>query len=208
MLQGFHLVCSAYGFWLPNEERGSGSDFVRSEALTKFGPANPVTHRRSVARKPFDPIIREMARASLKYEPVRFNVAQIQSIARGFEKELSQYCAAVVFACAIMRDHFHLVTGPCRYDVRRFAGRLKGAATKQLLASGLHPFQRIVLPDGSHPSPWSVKPWVVYCYSVEDMLRDIPYVERNPVKAGLGQQNWSFVAPYLAPTTPGAAHRR
>jgi len=201
MLLGFHIVCSAYGFWLPNEERGSGSDFVRSEALTKFGPANPVNHRRSVARKPYDPVIREMARASLKYEPVRFNLAQIQSIARGFQRELSQYGAAVVYACAIMRDHFHLVTSPCRYDVRRFAGRLKGAATKQLLAEGLHPFQDIVLPDRTHPSPWSVKPWVVYCYSVEDMLRDIPYVQKNPVKAGLGPQDWSFVAPYVPPTT-------
>lgn len=197
MLLGFHLVCSAYGFWLPNEERGSGSDFVRSEALTKFGPANPVAHRRSVARKPFDPVIREMARASLKYEPVRFNLAQIQSIARGFERGLTQFRAAPVFACAILRDHFHLVIGRCRYDVRRFAGRLKGAATRQLLADGLHPFQRLVLPDGSRPSPWSVKPWVVYCDSVDDMLRDIPYVERNPVKAGLGPQEWSFVALYV-----------
>jgi hypothetical protein len=75
MLLGFHIVCSAYGFWLPNDERGSGSDFVRSEALTKFGPANPVGHRRSVARKPCDPVIRQMARAALKYEPVRFNDA-------------------------------------------------------------------------------------------------------------------------------------
>ena len=208
MLEGFHIICTPYGFWLPNDERGSGSDFVRSEALTKFGPANPVTHGRSVARKPFDPVIREMARASLKYEPVRFNLAQIDSIARGFEQELTHYAAALVFACAILRDHFHLVTGPCRYDIRRFAGRMKGAATKQLLADGLHPFQHIVLPDGSHPSLWSVKPWVVYCHTVEDMLRDIPYVEKNPIKAGLGAQKWSFVVPYIPPETPGAAHRR
>lgn len=199
MLLGFHIVCSAYGFWLPNEERGSGSDFVRSEALTKFGPANPVTHRRSVAGKPFDPVIREMARASLKYEPVRFNLAQIASIGRGFEREFTQFCAAQVFACAILRDHFHLVIGRCRYDIRRFAGRLKGAATKQLLADRLHPFQHIVLPDGSRPSPWSVKPWVVYCDSVEHMLRDIPYVQQNPVKARMPAQQWDFVAPYVPP---------
>ena len=48
---GFHVIGCTYGFWLPNDERGSGSDFVRSAALVKFGPANPVGHRRSVARR-------------------------------------------------------------------------------------------------------------------------------------------------------------
>jgi hypothetical protein len=43
---GFHVVGCTYGFWLPNEERGSCSDFVRSEALTKFGPATGTSHRR------------------------------------------------------------------------------------------------------------------------------------------------------------------
>jgi hypothetical protein len=124
------------------------------------------------------------------------STTQIQSIACGFECELRRFAAAQVFACAIMRDHFHLVCGRCRYDIRRFAGRLKGAATKQLIADGLHPFQHVVFSDDSRPSPWSVKPWVVYCDSVEDMLRDIPYVQRNPVKAGLRPQNWSFVMPY------------
>ena len=137
-----------------------------------------------------------MARAAVKYERVRFNDAQISSIARGFERELTQFAAADVFACAIMRDHSHLVCGRCRCDIRRFAGRLKGAARKELLADGLHPFQDVVFADGSHPSPWSVKPWVVYCDSLEDMLRDIPYVERNPIKAGLPPQYWSFVAAY------------
>src|SRR5687768_6391885 len=208
MLQGFHLICTPYGFWLPNDERGSGSDFVRSPALMKFGPANPVTHSRSVAHRPFDPVICEMARASLKYEPVRFNLAQIRSIARGFERELAQYCAAIVVACAILRDHFHLVTGPCRYDIRRFAGRMKGAATKQLLAEGLHPFQHIVLPDGSHPSTVVREP-------VGGVLPHCRrHAPRHPVRREESDQGWTRSAemvacsPYVPPKTPGAAHRR
>ena len=55
---------------------------------------------------------------------------------------------------------------------------------------------------------WSVKPWVVYCHTLTDMLRDIPYVEKNPIKAGFGAQKWSFVVPYVHAETPGAAHRR
>jgi hypothetical protein len=58
----------------------------------------------------------------------------------------------------------------------------------------------VVLPDGSHPFPVVRQTVGRYCFSVEDMLRDIPYVQKNPVKAGLGPQNWSFVAPYVPPT--------
>jgi hypothetical protein len=39
---GFHVIGCTYGFWLPNDERGSGSGFVRSDALTKFGPAKTI----------------------------------------------------------------------------------------------------------------------------------------------------------------------
>src|SRR5437773_1298941 len=91
---GFHIICCTYGFWLPNEERGSCSDFVRAEHLEKFGPANPVSHSRSVARKPYDREIRQLARESLMYPPVRFNLQQIEAVARGIGKELEEFGAA------------------------------------------------------------------------------------------------------------------
>src|SRR5439155_26592500 len=107
---GFHVIGCTYGFWLPNDERGSGSDFVRSEALTQFGPANPVSHKSSVARKPYDFQVRQMARESLLYPPVLLTLDQISAVGRGFTRELADFAATVIFACAILRDHFHLVT--------------------------------------------------------------------------------------------------
>ena len=35
----YHLILTAYGFWLPNDPRGSWSDFVRAWELRRFGPA-------------------------------------------------------------------------------------------------------------------------------------------------------------------------
>lgn len=122
---GFHVIGCTYGFWLPNDERGSGSDFVRSAALTKFGPANPVTHRRSVARRPYDVQIRKLARESLRYPAVEFNDAQIEAIGRGITREIEHYRAATMHSFVQLRNHFHFVCGPCRYDIRRFEGRLK-----------------------------------------------------------------------------------
>src|SRR5207249_477893 len=79
---GFHIICCTYGFWLPNDERGSCSDFVRLDALTKFGPANPVSHSRSVARKPYDFQIRQLARHALSYPPVLLTLDQIGAVGR------------------------------------------------------------------------------------------------------------------------------
>jgi hypothetical protein len=192
---GFHIICCTYGFWLPNEERGSCSDFVRADHLTKFGPANPVSHSRSVARKPHDFQLRQMARSSLMYPPVVFNLEQIAAVGRGITKELAQFNAAPMHAFVSLRDHFHGISGPCRYDIRRFAGRLKGAATRQLREEGIDPMQNYRDANGEIPSPWSVKPWIVYEFTDADMFRGIRYVNDNLKRAKLPPQQYPFIVP-------------
>jgi len=39
MVRAYHVIFCAYGFWLPNDPRGSWSDFVRSWELLRFGKA-------------------------------------------------------------------------------------------------------------------------------------------------------------------------
>lgn len=39
MIVGYHLIFSAYGFWLPNDPRGSWSNFVGSWDLFRYGRA-------------------------------------------------------------------------------------------------------------------------------------------------------------------------
>ena len=46
----YHVVLGAYGFWLPNDPRGSWSDYVRSwELFVAGGPATKTETGRSVA---------------------------------------------------------------------------------------------------------------------------------------------------------------
>jgi len=212
MVIGFHIIGTTYGFWLPNDQRGSGSDHVRNPALRPFGPATKGNHGRSVARAPQNYEVRRLAREALRYDPVEFNNAQIQSVAKGFENEISEF-GGTILEGAILGTHFHLVTGQHPYDIRRFVGRLRGAATKQLRADGLHPFQQIVQSDGSLPSPWGRLPWVVYCFTEEDIERSIDYAKKNVLRARIAPQNWSWLTPYSQwleelRTGRGAAHHR
>ena len=49
-----HVIITTYGFWLPNDPRGSWSDFVGAWELLKFGRATKVTTRRSLAKVAHD----------------------------------------------------------------------------------------------------------------------------------------------------------
>jgi REP element-mobilizing transposase RayT len=200
---GFHVICCTYGFWLPNDERGSGSDFVRSDVLTRFRPANLVTHGRSMARKPFDHEVRRMSRDALRYQAVRLTDAQIAAVGRGISNEIETFRATAIHALAVLDNHVHLVCGPCRYDVRRFAGRLKGAATRQLIKEGIHQLREHAGPDGGVPSCWSVKPWVVYLFTNEAVERTIRYTQDNLVRARMKPQAYRFVTPYGAMRASG-----
>ena len=39
MVHAYHAIFGAYGFWLPNDPRGSWTTFVGSWELNPFGPA-------------------------------------------------------------------------------------------------------------------------------------------------------------------------
>jgi REP element-mobilizing transposase RayT len=195
MVLAYHLVFSAYGFWLPNDPRGSGSSIVLSEALREYGPATKVTTRHSVASKPHDIALRLEAKTALQYPPVLFNDEQCRAIGRGFG-EFVKRSGVIVWACAIMADHVHLVIARHRYKVEQMANLMKGAATSALLFEGLHPFQEYRDKRGKVPHCWGGGEYKVFLNTVEEILQRIRYVEDNPVKEGRLRQMWEFVTPF------------
>ena len=156
MILAYHLIISAYGFWLPNDERGSWSEFVRAYELARFGPATKVTTRRSVAAHQFDPARRASMRAALAHKPVIFTGIQAKAIASGFSDYINR-SGLQVYACAVMPDHVHLVVGRFRLPIERICEQLKGAATAQLNREGLHPFADEFYNNGRLPTPWARK---------------------------------------------------
>ena len=84
MVIASHVIIGAYGFWLPNDERGSWSDFVGAWELLRFGNATTVEARRSLACKSFDPAKRAAALSALKYPSVKLTGLQARAVGRGF----------------------------------------------------------------------------------------------------------------------------
>ncbi|MBI1368317.1 MAG: hypothetical protein GC162_06650 [Planctomycetes bacterium] len=195
MILAFHSIFTAYGFWLPNDPRGTWSDFVRQWELFLHGKATTIDTRRSVAHRPHDQNAREAAKEALMYPPVTFTGEQALSISRGFVKAMED-SGYVLHACSILPRHVHLVIARHPRNIKRIVGHLKGAATHQLHEDRRHPLNGQMTNDGSTPSPWARKSWDVYLDSHEAVRRAVRYVQDNPVKEGKPAQRWSFVRDY------------
>ena len=196
MIVGYHVIFSTYGFWLPNDPRGSWSTFVRSWDLFQHGPATKTTERRSVAHRAHDREKRLAAKEALKYPPVKFNGLQARTVARG----IATYVASSglpVWACAILPDHVHMVVGQSGMKVEPLVNQLKGAATRSLNAEGIHPLASFKRAGVRAPKCWGRGQWKVYL-DPDDVERAIVYVQNNPLKEGKKKQTWSFVSPYTS----------
>ena len=197
MVIAYHTIFSSYGFWLPNDPRGSWSDFVRRWELVRFGKATKVDTTRSVADAPHDRALRRAAREALKYPPVVFTGPQALSVSKGFARAVAE-SGYLIHACSILPEHIHMVVARHQRRIERIVGHLKARATQQLRADGVHPLAAFAREAGAPPSPWGRRGWNVYLDSVEGVLRAIGYVRENPSKEGRPRQEWSFVTPYGA----------
>jgi REP element-mobilizing transposase RayT len=193
MIAGYHVIFGAYGFWLPNDPRGSWSDFVGSWELFRYGDATKTYDRRSAAHDTHDRAWRDAAKAELKYPAVQFTGEQARALARGFAEYL-QTTNIIIWACAVLPDHIHLVIGNPGMLIEQLVIQMKGAATRQLEKEAIHPFGRFKAPGRRVPKCFARGEWKVYL-DPDDLVRAVRYVQDNPVKEGKRPQDWRFVTP-------------
>ncbi|MBA4190546.1 MAG: hypothetical protein C0467_21375 [Planctomycetaceae bacterium] len=196
MVLGYHVIFSTYGFWLPNDPRGSWSEFVGAwELFVAGGQATKTTESRSLAYDPHDRSKRLAVKRELARPPVKFTGIQARAVVHGFRDYVAR-TGLRVWACAIMPDHVHLVVERSSSPIERVVQRLKGAATHALIAENLHPFANLANPGELPPKCWARGEWKVFIFDAEHIASAIQYVENNPVKDGRPPQRWSFVTPY------------
>ena len=197
MVIAYHAAFSAYGFWLPNEQRGSWSTEVWAPNLKRFGPATKTDERKSLAHRNYDRRLRAEMRRELKYPAVRFDLAQIEGIAAGFAEAVTRFDIRL-YACAIVWDHVHIVPARHRETVEFMARMMKSAATRQLTSTGIHPLAARADATGRAPTPWADGGWERYLNDRDEIVDAVDYVNANPRKHDLPDQNWDFVVPVPA----------
>ncbi len=195
----YHVVFSTYGFWLPNDPRGSWSKRVWAPLLVRFGPPVAVTTSRSRARAPHDHARRQAAKLELQLPALRFTGVQARAVGRGIAVVAESY-GLPIYAAAVMPDHVHLVIARQAQRAEDWVGYFKRAASRKLREEKLHPFQDRPRVGGTLPTAWGAGGWKVYLHDDAEIIRNIQYVEQNPIVAGLPAQSWAFVTPY--PRTP------
>lgn len=193
MIHGYHVIFGAYGYWLPNDPRGSWSDFVGAWELVRFGRATKSIERQQLTAQQHHE--REVARRALKYPPVRFTGLQARAIGGGFVNAVEK-SGFTIWACSILPEHVHLVIARHTYKVEYIIGLLKGEATKQLRKEQLHPLAEFADAGGKLPTPWTSRGWKVYLDDEEALENAIRYVEENPLKEDKPRQMWNCVKPF------------
>ena len=195
MVAGFHLIWTAYGWWLPNDPRGSSSHEIRVERIAELG-------ERHLGRKAVQPPGRvigafyERARAVLQHDLLRFEKVDVDSIAGAFRETMNRE-RYTCYACAILPDHVHCLIRKHKHHAETMIENLQEASRTALIDAGRRSVE--------HPV-WGGPGWKVFLYTPDDMRRVIRYIEQNPIKAGQPAQVWDFVKPYDG-WLPGSAKR-
>ncbi len=182
---GHHLILHAYGHWLPNDPRGSGSRDIREKKLSDLGELH--YGRRSV--QPPRAALKQFYRRAeprLDFPTLWFDAAKRQAVADACGK-LTAENRYTVRACAVLRNHVHLCIRRHRDDALKMWNSF-AAATADAVRShaDVH---------AQHPV-WSARPYKVFLYNPEDARRVVEYIEQNPDREGLPRQAHPFVVAY------------
>jgi REP element-mobilizing transposase RayT len=186
MVIAYHLIWTAYGYWLPNDPRGSHSRAVRNDVIAELGELHYGRKRVQPAGRVVQQF-REQAADVLKHPLLVFDHDARQETAAAFEEVIvgQQYTC---YACAIMPDHVHILIRKHKHRAEEMMQALKDASRLRLIGAG----HRHV----DHPVWTSGTGWKVFLDTPEDVRRTICYIERNPLPLRLPVQRWSFVRPY------------
>ena len=196
MIHGYHLIMPTYGFWLPNDPRGSWSETVRKWELLTYGKSTMSCDRRKLEQLSENELQRrEAARGSLRYPAVSLSADQIDIVAAGFAEQV-QKSNYTIWACAILPEHTHLIVARHQYACEQITNLLKGAATRILIAASSHPLAEYTTPSGKLPHLWAEHQWIVFLDDEPSIENAISYVQRNPMKEGMANQDWEFVTPF------------
>jgi REP element-mobilizing transposase RayT len=170
---GCHLVLSAYGMWLPGDERGHWS----SEWDEQLGYIQP--HHLSAG----DPVRERMARELMKHPATRLDVPIIRAIAEAVGRCVGE-SNWQLSAFTLEPTHAHLLI---TYSNRPIAGTVKWI--KQRTTRAVHE-------TTGHAGPvWCGGSWKSFVFDGPRWNNTVRYIQRHNERKGLPASPYAFVTP-------------
>jgi hypothetical protein len=183
-----HVMWTLYGWWLPNDPRGSTSRTVRKDLMAELGELH-------FGRKAVQPAGREIrefyrdAEGVLQHPLLSFAADEFVIVADAIGHAVNE-CRYTCYACAVMPDYVHLVIRKHRDLAEEMIQKIQTLSRERLVEVGLR--------AADHPV-WTRGGWKVFLEHPDDVRRTIQYVENNPRKAGMSRQSrqsWPWVKEY------------
>lgn len=181
----YHIMWTLYGWWLPNDPRGSTSRTIRNDLIVELGDLH-------IGRKQLQPTGRDLhafydqAAITLKHELLQFTAQQFPLVAQALGQTITQH-NYTCYACAVMPDHIHILIRRHRDQAEDMLANLQSESRSRLSDLALRP--------SAHPT-WTRGGWKVFLDHPDDIRRTVRYIEDNPLKMRLPVQHWDFVQPY------------
>ena len=181
-----HLIWTVYGFWLPNDPRGSGSKAIASDVIAELGALH---FGRKRVQPPGKQVRRfyEEAAPLLRHQLLSLTEADRAAIANAFADTVALH-RYTCYACAVMPDHVHLLIRKHKHTAEEMMENLKEASRLRLSILRLRP--------PNHPVWTGGTGWKVFLDTPDDIRRTIPYIEANPTKMGMQAHTYVFVKAY------------
>ena len=180
-----HLIWMAYGWWLPNDPRGSMSRTIRNDVISDLGEL----HYGRKRVQPASSVIREFynnAADKLKHDLLTFDDRERAELADSFAQTIRAQ-GYTCYACAIMPDHVHMCMRKHKHLAEDMIHNLQTDSRLRFRETGKR--------SAAHPV-WGGPGWKVFLETPDDIERTIRYIEENPIKARMPAQRWSFVKQY------------
>jgi hypothetical protein len=173
---GIHLVWTAYGTWLPGDDRGHWSPLHHfyGDVIARGGQLNRA-----------DLTTREYARERLTESPKILTRDERIAVATTLGTLLGGRDQPKAYAAAIEENHVHVLLGPVEEKIHVTAGRLKGCTSRDVLK----------LPANSERTrTWTAKYWKVFLFDDTAFFAVKRYIEEHNIRRGLPASPYDWLA--------------
>ncbi len=130
-----HIMWTLYGWWLPNDPRGSTSRTIRNDLIAELGELHFGRKRIQPAGRDIGAFY-EQAAAMLKHPLLSFAPAEFAVVANAIGESIEEL-GYTCYASAVMPDHVHLVIRKHRHLAEEMIEKIQMLSRQRLAECGL-----------------------------------------------------------------------